>query len=96
MRVLLGFHQRRARALGTGDHRPEAGQDQLIAFPEGLGHPEIAAELARARPIGEPRLWRNLGHQRLETIPFHPGLEARKDDRRTHTYEGDRLVSLAP
>jgi 2-polyprenyl-6-methoxyphenol hydroxylase-like FAD-dependent oxidoreductase len=53
-----------ATLIGTGEHRPEAGQAELFAFAESLGHPEIHAQLARAQPQGQPRLWRNLGNRR--------------------------------
>jgi 2-polyprenyl-6-methoxyphenol hydroxylase-like FAD-dependent oxidoreductase len=53
-----------ATLIGTGEHKPEAGQDELLAFAESLGHPELHAQLLRAKPVDKPRLWRNLGNRR--------------------------------
>jgi 2-polyprenyl-6-methoxyphenol hydroxylase-like FAD-dependent oxidoreductase len=53
-----------ATLIGTGAHRPGAGQDELLAFAESLGHSQIADALRRATPLGAPKLWRNLGNRR--------------------------------
>jgi 2-polyprenyl-6-methoxyphenol hydroxylase-like FAD-dependent oxidoreductase len=53
-----------ATLIGTGEDRPEAGQEAFYAFADGLGHPQIAEALRRATPIGAPKLWRNLGNRR--------------------------------
>lgn len=48
---------------GTGDDRPNAGPDEFLAFAESA-HPELAAQLRDATPLGPPRLWRSLSNVR--------------------------------
>jgi len=49
--------------IGTGDDRPGAGLDEFRAFAASA-HPELAAQLVDATPIGAPRLWRSLSNVR--------------------------------
>jgi 2-polyprenyl-6-methoxyphenol hydroxylase-like FAD-dependent oxidoreductase len=49
--------------IGTGKDRPGAGLDEFRAFAASA-HPELAAQLADATPIGAPRLWRSLSNVR--------------------------------
>src|SRR5262245_55684966 len=49
--------------IGTGDDRPTASPEEFAAFAASA-HPELAAQLADATPLGPPRLWRGLGNIR--------------------------------
>ena len=49
--------------IGTGDDRPTAAPGEFVAFAASA-HPELAAQLLDATPLGPPRLWRNLSNVR--------------------------------
>jgi 2-polyprenyl-6-methoxyphenol hydroxylase-like FAD-dependent oxidoreductase len=49
--------------IGTGDDRPSAAPEEFLAFAE-TAHPELAAQLRDATPLGPPRLWRSLSNVR--------------------------------
>jgi 2-polyprenyl-6-methoxyphenol hydroxylase-like FAD-dependent oxidoreductase len=48
---------------GTGDDRPSAAPDEFLAFAASA-HPELAAQMVDATPLGPPRLWRSLSNVR--------------------------------
>ncbi|MFV8754419.1 FAD-dependent oxidoreductase [Nannocystaceae bacterium ST9] len=49
--------------IGTGDDRPGSNPDEFLAFAKSA-HPELAAQLRDAEPLGPPRLWRSLSNVR--------------------------------
>jgi 2-polyprenyl-6-methoxyphenol hydroxylase-like FAD-dependent oxidoreductase len=53
-----------ATLIGSGAHRPESGQRAFSDFADSIGHEPLRAQLSRATPIGQPKLWRNLGNRR--------------------------------
>lgn len=48
--------------IGYGDDRPNADEDEFMAFAESIPDPVIFADLKRAAPAGKARIWRNLGN----------------------------------
>ncbi|MCB9760624.1 MAG: hypothetical protein H6739_12350 [Alphaproteobacteria bacterium] len=50
--------------IGYGDDRPTADPQEFLAFARSLPRAEVFADLERAQPVGNPKIWRNLGNCR--------------------------------